>query len=126
MSKSLVLLFLFFALVNTVSAQSQMEISGQVKDAKTKEILEFCTISAFNLKDSAMSSTATDEKGFFTVSLEKGRYRFVIHFMGYTPDTIPALDIIENKFFRIRHIINNDDLKIILKKFYNGVRTDVA
>lgn len=84
-----------------LSAQAQVEISGQVKDAETKEALEFCSISVFNTKDSLITGSVTDNKGFFTVPLKRGRYHFIINFIGYKTDTIKIIDATENKFLGV-------------------------
>lgn len=97
MKKLLLLLFLNVAFIN-IYAQEKIEITGQVKDAKTKGILEFCSISVFNAKDSLITGTVTDNKGFFALSINKGYYHFIINYLGYKTDTTENAAYTENKF----------------------------
>ena len=84
-----------------IFAQEKVEITGQVKDAQSKSILEFCSISVFNVKDSLISGTVTDSKGFFSVSLPAGNYKFLISFMGYKSDTTEIISAYQNKFIGV-------------------------
>lgn len=81
--------------------QVQVEVSGQVKDAQTKENLEFCSIAVFNSKDSLIKGSVTDDKGFFKISLARSNYRFVFRFIGYKIDTIDLTAVMENKFLGV-------------------------
>jgi hypothetical protein len=80
---------------------SQVEVTGQVKDAQTKNGLEFCSVAAVNQKDSLIKNCVTDNNGYFTMPLSAGYYRFIISFIGYKPDTTAGAVITENKFIGI-------------------------
>jgi len=83
---------------STISfSQSKVELTGQVKDAQSKDPLEFCSIGLFNMKDSLLANTATDGKGFFTLSVNRGAYKLIVLITGYKTDTIPVR-ITDNKF----------------------------
>lgn len=86
---------------NTIIAKGQFEVSGQVKDAKTKLNMEFCNIAVFNEKDSLITGAITDKKGFFTIPVYPGNYRFIISFIGYKSDTIKNVMVTENKFLGV-------------------------
>ncbi|PIP54297.1 MAG: hypothetical protein COX07_06105 [Bacteroidetes bacterium CG23_combo_of_CG06-09_8_20_14_all_32_9] len=86
---------------NFISAQEKIEITGQVKDNNTKSALEFCNISVLNTKDSLITGAVTNFKGFFSVSLNGGYYRFVFSFIGYKSDTSDVIPISENKFIGV-------------------------
>jgi hypothetical protein len=92
------LFILFIAFFNNISAQKKIELTGQVKDAQSKEILEFCSVSVFNAKDSLIAGAVTDNDGFFTVQVERGYYHFIFHYVGYKTDTTENFVATENKF----------------------------
>jgi len=99
--KKLLTIIIICLINSTLFAQAKVELTGQVKDALTKEILEFCSISVLNAKDSLITGTVTDSKGFFTIPLKRGNYNFVIHFIGYKADTLKAVTVTENKFIGV-------------------------
>lgn len=108
MNKQLILLV--FLISCMFSAKAQVEVSGQVKDAQTKNPLEFCSISVFNAKDSLITGTVTDEKGFFTLPVKRGNYHLLISFIGYKTDTSKTIEITANKFlgtFKLEQDVKN-------------------
>jgi hypothetical protein len=95
----LLYIFSFFYLaINIVVGQNKLQVTGQVKDAQTKAALEFCSISALNPKDSLITVSVTNNKGFFTASLDPGAYNFIVSFIGYKTDTTEMMVITANKF----------------------------
>jgi len=98
--KLLTLLFLFMISVTT-GAQGLVEVSGQVKDATSKVVLEFCNIRVLTLNDSLISGAATDLKGYYRVALNKGKYKFVFHYLGYKSDTISNISIGADRFLGV-------------------------
>ncbi|MES2395933.1 MAG: carboxypeptidase-like regulatory domain-containing protein, partial [Bacteroidota bacterium] len=108
---TLILICLFSSLL---LAQAQVEVSGQVKDAQTKENLEFCSIAVLDSKDSLIKGSVTDDKGFFKISLARSNYRFVFRFIGYKPDTTGLTAVLENKFLGVIKLKSDD-------KFLNEV-----
>ena len=100
MKKNLIIIFICIT-HSVLFAQTKVELSGQVKDVQTREALEFCSISVFNAKDSLITGTVTDNKGFFTIPLKRGNYHFIIQFIGYKADTIKAIDVTESKFLGV-------------------------
>src|SRR6218665_115883 len=95
--RSHVLLFvLLFG--NSIFAQQRPELTGQVKDAKTKEGLEFCSVAVYNPKDSLITGGVTEGKGFFTISVNPGSYYLVLHNIGYKADTTKVFEVYESKF----------------------------
>jgi len=88
-------------LQGTLIAQNKVEISGQVKDAQTKNALEFCTVSVLNAQDSLVVGTITDQKGFFSVSVLPGVYKTVLSFIGYKNDTTPLTHVTANVFLGV-------------------------
>lgn len=98
---------LFFFLVislftyQTASAQSVVEVTGQVKDAESKKSLEFCTIRFYNPKDSLITGGVTDERGFYSIQVPMGYYRVNFSFIGYQTDTIKNVVVNQNKFLGV-------------------------
>jgi len=93
--------FFIFIFTHTASAQNKVNITGQVKDAQTKEVLEFCTVSVYNTADSLMAGAITDDKGFFDIPVSQGAYRIVFSFMGYKNDTTPTITVMQNTFLGV-------------------------
>ncbi len=96
-----IFILLLLACSGLLSAQSTFEVTGQLKDAQTKDALEFCPVAVFNVKDSLITSAVTNNNGFFTLNLNPGRYRFLIKYIGYQTDTIKAVMVTESKFMGV-------------------------
>jgi hypothetical protein len=95
-------ILLFFIIISsTAFAQDKFDVTGQVKDAITKDAIEFCPVAAFNPKDSLIATTVTDDKGYFMLSLEEGTYHLKIVYLGYKKDSTPGFDLEEKKFIGI-------------------------
>jgi len=92
-----ILALLFFVSVTEISGQGPVTLTGQVKDESTRDPLEFCNISFYNLQDSLISGTATDQRGFYSVDLPMGSYRQIISYIGNMSDTT-VVQAYENKF----------------------------
>jgi len=82
----------------TSFAQSNIEVTGQIKDKENKKSLEFCTITVFNKKDSMITGAVSDENGFFAMQIPRGLYRFNFSFIGYQTDTLKNIPVSESKF----------------------------
>lgn len=100
-SMKIKLLLLLLILTNTLSAQQKLELTGQVKDATSKDNLEFCNVIVYNQNDSLITGGVTSDKGFFTIPLDAGTYKVVVSNIGYKPDTTQAFEISENKFLGV-------------------------
>jgi len=88
LNKPLILFLIFFSIIsNTAFAEKKIGVTGQVKDAKTKKAIEFCSVRVFNMEDSLITGAVTDEYGFFSTPIKKGKYKFLIEYIGYIPDT---------------------------------------
>jgi len=63
--------------------RSRIHLQGNIKDAKTKELLEFATVMLKN--DSVQLHAITDAKGFFSMNnVPAGSYTLNVSFIGYT------------------------------------------
>ena len=105
------LLSIFLICINCYALSAQVEVTGQVKDLKSKDPLEFCSVSVVNPKDSLIKNCVTNNSGYFTVSLQKGYYKFIINYLGYKPDTTDVTAIMENKFLGVFKL--NPDEKLL-------------
>ncbi|NPA44481.1 MAG: TonB-dependent receptor [Chlorobi bacterium] len=89
MSKIKIITAIFILLIsNYAFAEKEEGVTGQVKDAQTKKPIEFCSIVVFNEKDSLLTGGVTDEGGFFSIPLARGKYKFLIEYIGYVSDTV--------------------------------------
>ncbi|MFA6126183.1 MAG: outer membrane beta-barrel protein [Bacteroidales bacterium] len=102
MSRIFTLAAIVFVLTSfSLQTMAQTEVSGQVKDSGTKDVLPFCNVSAFNQKDSLLAGGITDDNGYFKIPLNPGAYRLIISFVGYKTDTLQLAVGAENKFLGI-------------------------
>ncbi|MFH0866071.1 MAG: TonB-dependent receptor [Bacteroidota bacterium] len=109
MKRFLVTLFIC-ASYNILSAQVQIEVTGQVKDNQTKKALEFCSVSVFNPADSLITGSVTDNNGFFAILLESGNYYFIFSYIGYETDTTELITMTEKKFLGVFKLNPNEKL----------------
>jgi hypothetical protein len=114
---------------NKVTAQEQVEISGQVKDAISKLKIEFCVIKVFNENDSLITGAMTDKNGFFVIPVEPNNYNLVISFMGYKSDTIRAVTALENVFLGVFKLVEDatllNEVSITANSYENQLDKDV-
>lgn len=99
---------LFFAIVFSFSCilnAQTIEVTGQVKDEKSRENLEFCTVSVLSPSDSLITGTVTDQKGFYTIELMPGAYKFVYSFIGYSSDTTKVKAIYAKTFLGVTMLL---------------------
>ena len=82
-NQSFFVIFFFLFIGLSSFAQQEVFISGQVIDSETKENLSYCAISFFNRKEELVKGTVTDDKGYFEVALNRGKYKISVEYMGY-------------------------------------------
>lgn len=93
------------------NAQSQVELSGQIKDQETKENLLYSKITVLNAEDSIICGGISDEKGFFKIPVNRGVYKLVISSYGYHNDTVATGPMREDNFLGVFKL-NKDVLNI--------------
>ncbi|TVP53332.1 MAG: carboxypeptidase-like regulatory domain-containing protein [Mongoliibacter sp.] len=81
MRKSFILILLFSIIWR---AEAQHLVKGQVKDAQSKEPLEYATVFISNSTFGAI----TDNRGQFEIEIPKGQFELVVNFMGYGSKTL--------------------------------------
>lgn len=93
-----VLLFLFaYAIMFTVFAQTEkFTISGYVKEANTGEFLLGANV---YIKEH-MKGTTTNQYGFYSLTIEKGKYTLVVSYLGYEDYSI-TIDLGKNSWQNI-------------------------
>jgi len=117
MKKFLILLFMSGSL--TLFAQKH-ELTGQIKDNKTKESLAFCHVMAYNTKDSLISAGISDDKGFFKLILPTNNYKIVFDFVSYQKDTL-AIHLNKDTYIgTIGLQVNENQLNEITVKDYTS------
>ena len=83
--------YLSIALPIQAQSQTQFHLQGNIKDAKTNELLEFATVLLKN--DSVQLHAISDTKGSFSIkNVPTGTYSLSISFIGYTPMHPPGYD----------------------------------
>ncbi len=82
MKKSVLFLLIAFSFTSAFS-QSGYIISGKIIDAETKEPLQAASVFAEN----TTIGTATNDRGYFSLSLPGGGYSIVVTFTGYQTET---------------------------------------
>src|SRR5665647_1412695 len=74
------LVFLLFVVLHgTVFAQERFTFSGYLRDATSGEALIYATIYPETLK----TGVSTNEYGFFSITLPKGKYNIIFSYIGY-------------------------------------------
>ena len=70
-----------------IQAQTKFTVSGTVKDKKTGEVLIGATV---KVADKPALGTATNEYGFYSLTLPLGTYKLVVDYVGYKEQEISA------------------------------------
>ena len=110
----LLAVILFTFSLNNAFAEEIIGVSGQVKDAETKNAIEFCSINIFNLKDSLISSTATNSKGFFSAALANGKYKLLVENFGYVSDTSLVMIKTGNEFLGVFKLLKDVSIEEVV------------
>ncbi len=97
MKKFLIFLLLILA-VQGINAQQEIFVSGQVLDSLSGKGLESCAVGFFNDKNTLVSGTTTDHKGYFEIALRPGKYQMVLDYIGYQKKTLPVFVRQNNQF----------------------------
>ncbi|MEI6123775.1 MAG: carboxypeptidase-like regulatory domain-containing protein [Bacteroidota bacterium] len=102
MKQLTIVLFTLSLFINTTAfSQQKIQITGQIKDAETKEKLEFCSVLIKNQKDSLIAVAATNINGYFALAVAPGYYRLIFSMLGYIADTTLFSVVTEDKFLGV-------------------------
>jgi hypothetical protein len=85
-------LVLFIFVGNELWAQQKYSISGNIKDASNGEELIGATLNVKELN----TGVATNEYGFFSITLPQGKYTIVISYLGYKEKSL-VVDLFSNQ-----------------------------
>lgn len=111
----------FLVLAFMCSAQEKFTINGYIKDSLTGETLIGANIS---ITDQSTGVT-TNQYGFYSITLPKGRHKLVFSYIGYKPqETEIAFD--ENRSINVLLMPLSTDLNnvtVLAKKRENNVKT---
>lgn len=114
MKKSLYVLLIVMILTTHLSGQT-VKITGKIVEATTKEPLPGATVAIYQQHDSVFVKGAVSvNAGLFRINaIPKGKYLFVISFIGFVPDTIFNVALTQNKDIGL---IKLKPSKILLKE----------
>ncbi len=99
MKKIVSVVMLLCSMTQGIFAQN-IEIRGVVKDAKSKESLEFVNVVLQAPDSSFVSGTTTDTKGIFQIKeIHSGNYRLVLSSLGYRTQHIIINELVKNITF---------------------------
>lgn len=120
-NRIIVLLLLFGFMPFSIIAQQKSTISGYVKDAKTGETLIGASV---YLKENN-KGTSTNVYGFYSFTVEKGKYTLVTRYMGYVEQ---AKEIVLDKDLPINidlqpKFIETQEAKVVGDKSGDNVRS---
>ncbi len=76
----LIIAFMLLLLPGVLNAQTKFSISGTIKDKKTGEALIGATV---KVADKPALGTATNEYGFYSLTLPSGTYKLLVGYIGY-------------------------------------------
>ncbi len=102
MKKIALAFFTVTLLLSKVSfSQESIQITGQIKNNETKEKIEFCNVLVINTKDSLITMGASNQNGFFSLTVAAGYYKLIFSMIGYKTDTTGIIAVGENKFLGV-------------------------
>lgn len=122
MKKLLLTAAYLFLVTISVFAQQKFTLSGTIKDLKTGEELIGASI---RLKDKPSVGALTNEYGFFSLTLDKGTYTFIVDFIGYTR-VEKTINLDKNQEIVLPISENAQELEAVVissKKEDNNIRT---
>lgn len=79
-----IFLILSLNLFAGTNATKKYQLSGTVIDGETKQLLEYATISVFDMEGKAVSGAITDADGKFAIKIDEGTYQIKVQFISYT------------------------------------------
>lgn len=110
--KILPILFLFLSAA--MLAQNKYSLNGTVKDQSSGETLFGATVFVQN----SSIGTTTNEYGFYSLSLEEGKYTLIISYLGFD-DVTQEIEIIQDQNLNIELSESTDQLKEIILETNN-------
>ena len=116
-----VICFCLFSTFTATTQNSKVQLSGQVLDATSKQIIPYVTVIANTPEMVFVEGTATDNDGQFQLELPKGQYVLQFSFIGYqNTETTIALE--ENEQLELLLTSDQISLETIV---VSGERTSV-
>jgi outer membrane receptor protein involved in Fe transport len=114
------LVILLFSICINVSAQEKFTVNGYIRDSLSGETL----IGANLTVKGEGKGVASNQYGFYSVSLKKGSYVFICTFVGYQAKEVPV-ELDANKELNISLLPKNTtaDVTVTARKRDNNVKT---
>ncbi|MBP9215152.1 MAG: carboxypeptidase-like regulatory domain-containing protein, partial [Chitinophagaceae bacterium] len=118
-------LYIFFTLfilsITLANAQEKFTINGYIKDSLTGETLIGANI---GIKPEGRGTTS-NQYGFFSLTLPKGKYQLIISFVGYQlqEKTITLNQNIQSNFLLLTNTALYNEVTVVGKKRDNNVKT---
>jgi hypothetical protein len=106
--KTLIACFILLLISDNTEAQTNVTLSGHIKDSKTGETLIGATLYVQELQ----SGTATNAYGFYSLTLPKGKYTIQFSYVGYQ-DQVKTVNVSENQKLNIELIPKNIELNAV-------------
>jgi hypothetical protein len=107
----------------------KVEMSGQMKDQETKENLPYSKVIVLNNRDSVIAVGITDEKGFFKIPVNPGRYSLVMSSYGYHNDTVSSGIVREDSFLGVfklnKKFLNLEEMVVFASSRTESLDKDV-
>jgi len=124
MHTHLLLILTFVFGTSNFFAQQAFSISGQLKDAETKEKISYGRVVVLNQKDSVITGGLTDEDGFYQFQLNPGYYKISFPVLGYQSDTLDVGVIYQETFLGVTQLQKGDKELDEFKVNVAGTRND--
>ncbi len=107
---------IFLALIAFLQAQQKFTISGYVKDLKNGETIIGATVA----KQGSSIGVATNEYGFYSLTLPAGQHTLVFNYIGYTKQ-IKVVDLSKNITFNAEM---QDETKVLQEVVISSQKED--
>lgn len=124
--KKYLLLVLFIISYTQIFAEKKFTISGSIKNAQTGEAL--IGVSLF-VKENPKQGVNSNDYGFFSLSLDAGKYTILTHYLGYE-DFVQEINLTQNISLNIELREKRLDLKEVIitseKNNKNVSSTDIG
>lgn len=110
----------------TVFSSSAANVKGRVIDSKTKNAVDYATVSLLKKGvEAPMKATTTDLKGAFAIpGVPKGEYTLKVSFVGYTPVEVPV-SVTEDGDINLKNIILHESVHALKEVQVVGQRTQM-
>lgn len=121
-------IFLFTFFVHAQKEFSSFTVTGKVLESNTSQVMEYCTVSIFDVETSKLlSGTITNEVGVFSLAIKKpGNYFLKVSYIGFETIEIKEVNLNpENPNFVVKDILLKSDAKNLKEVEVVGAKSTV-